>query len=690
MKGPPDTGGTSLNLDGVGDQLGLQTSRTFERLNQIDAVRANGVGDHIPLPQLVVSGDQSAGKSSVLEGITGIPFPRQDGLCTRFATEIILRHQPGEKRARVTIIPHVSRAEEVSRRLGAFQRNIGDFAELPDIINEAAQVMGLRGSDGSHDAPAFSGDVLRLEVSGHTGLHLTIVDLPGLISVSENEEDVRIVRDLVDSYLKNSRTIIMAVVPASSDIDTQGIIQRARHFDKDGLRTVGIITKPDLINTGTEGRVVRLAKNLDNTKLKLGFFLLKNPTPVELDSGISLQARRKAEMNFFSTGAWYHQGLDLSRVGIDNLRSFLQDLLESHIERELPKVRQDVRRLLNELNEELAELGTERSTPSQIRVYLSRISSEFYNLVKAGVDGAYEGRDAGFFRMGTDDLSCRLRAAVHIENERFARYMRTDGEKRKVVEDGDLAEAETADGQLLVSEAEMTAWVRQIYHQTRGRELPGNDNHALQAELFHAQSERWADIGRRHLEAVVDLISRFIRSALEFVIKDGSARHNISQTVLDSLHNNIRAAHEELTQLLRDEAQHPITYNHYYTDNIQKARKSQSKEQLKELINNARQQDWGGQCHFTNSIGEMERLISSLQKHITVAMKTFVDNVCRQVIERHVLAKLPDVFNPVMVSTYDDDYLVRLAAESSQVCHRRAEAHQLQQALERSLRDLGN
>jgi hypothetical protein len=83
-----------------GDQmvngLHLQSSRKSERLNQIDRVRANGIGDHIALPQLVVCGDQSVGKSWVLEGISGIPFPRQDGLCTRFATQIVLRHDLSE------------------------------------------------------------------------------------------------------------------------------------------------------------------------------------------------------------------------------------------------------------------------------------------------------------------------------------------------------------------------------------------------------------------------------------------------------------------------------------------------------------------------------------------------------------------------------------------------------------------
>jgi hypothetical protein len=106
--------------------------------------------------------------------------------------------------------------------------------------------MGVRSSQ-APNAPAFATDALRPEVVGNTGLHLTLVDLPGLISVSEDPND-------------------------SIDAETQAIIQRARHFDKEGLRTIGIITKPDLINKGTEERVARLAKNWSESSCTMGSF----------------------------------------------------------------------------------------------------------------------------------------------------------------------------------------------------------------------------------------------------------------------------------------------------------------------------------------------------------------------------------------------------------------------------------
>lgn len=461
MSSPPGKERVALESSQLRKNLSLQSSRTSNRLNQIDRIRANGVGDHIALPQLVVCGDQSAGKSSVLEGISGIPFPRQEGLCTRFATEIILRHDPADIRITASITPHQSRDDQEKATLKGYHRRLDDFKELPGIINEAGRLMGVRGTDTQADGPAFAADVLRLELVGDTGLHLTIVDLPGLISVATNEEDVQLVEDLVDSYLQHSRTIILAVVAVSSDADTQGIIQRARRFDKTGVRTVGIITKPDLINAGTESRVARLANNQDRTNLKLGFFILKNPNPTELKAGVSLAHRRKTELAYFATEPWAKQGLDPSRIGIDKLRSFLQELLERHIEQELPKVRDDVCRLLHDTNKELDNLGAERKSPSEIRIFLTKLSTRYYYLVQAGVDGLYS-HDKAFFQTSDEQLSSRLRAAIHSENEKFSDYIRQYGELRKVVSTNQPSAGKNEEGQLLVTAGEMLEWVQQV------------------------------------------------------------------------------------------------------------------------------------------------------------------------------------------------------------------------------------
>ncbi|KAH9866334.1 hypothetical protein J1614_008901 [Plenodomus biglobosus] len=480
MDSPPEEWVTLSQKNGDG-LIRLQMNGSSKRLNQIDQIRAKGVGDHISLPQLVVCGDQSAGKSSVLEGITGVPFPRQDGACTRFATEIILRHCPNKNEIVAKILPSASRSEEERHRMVSFERQLTGFHDLPRVIEEASMLMGIRDcANPNLDSPAFTADVLRLEVIGNTGLHLTVVDLPGLISVSENVEDMHTVECLVDGYLESSRTIILAVVPASNDIDTQGIIQRARRYDKDGVRTVGIITKPDLINKGTESRVASLAKNMDHVKLKLGFFLLKNPSPLEISKGLTWEERQRQETQFFNSNPWKEQNLDISRVGIENLRNFLQGLLDKHIEHELPKVRKEVEVLLRTTERELAQIGPERSSIGQLRLFLTQISMEFFNLTKAAIDGNYGGQNSMFFASGTK-MNTRLRARIHMVNEQFASYMRTKAAKRRL-RDGDessseleqsesSAESEGSDGytpneQLQMTKKQMKNWVKKVCRGT--------------------------------------------------------------------------------------------------------------------------------------------------------------------------------------------------------------------------------
>jgi hypothetical protein len=127
---------------------GLQSSASLKRLSLISNLRIRGVGDHIDLPQLVVSGDQSTGKSSVLEGITGVPFPRQDGLCTRFATEMTMEHTieaDVDTQITATIIPADHRDEKSKDDMRAFTRHLNDFQQLAAVIEAAGELMGLKG-----------------------------------------------------------------------------------------------------------------------------------------------------------------------------------------------------------------------------------------------------------------------------------------------------------------------------------------------------------------------------------------------------------------------------------------------------------------------------------------------------------------------------------------------------------------
>ncbi|KAL7922195.1 P-loop containing nucleoside triphosphate hydrolase protein [Trichoderma austrokoningii] len=695
----------------------LRSAKSSNRLNQIEKIRAHGVGNLVALPQLVVCGDQSAGKSSVLEGITGIPFPRQEGLCTRFPTEIILRHTECESvTTTASIRPHESRTPEVQQTLANFRKEVTDMSELPDIISEVSRLMKIRGYSDDNDGYAFAPDALRIEVTGPIGLHLSVVDLPGLISVpneEQTEEDVTAVHSMVTSYLQKSRTVILAVLQAGNDMVNQPIIRLARTYDTLGQRTVGIITKPDLINEGAETKLARVAKNEDNIRLKLGFFLVKNPSPSELKKGLTMSERSSLELRFFSSSPWAEQNLDMNRVGAEKLRVFLQDLLDTHIERELPKVRDEIKKLLAMREAELKSMGDARPTVDLIRSFLTSLSMRFYELLQAALEGHYHSIDAEFFSKTEDS---RLRANVQKLNTSFSNYMRDFGQKRKIKADTELdeesddtedQESVSEEGQVLVTKAEMMQWVAQIYTHTRGKELPGNYNAALLAELFHEQSVQWPDIASSHIHSTLKIVAQWIQLAMEKLIVEDGMRDLIHAILKEWLENTEANALKELARLIEDEQRAPLTYNHYYTDNVQRARAEAEKKVTGDKIRAALTNQ--GKTYGSGSINvDMVKIVAAVGSNITVdmdeqacnnavielrsyykvAMKTFVDNVARQVVERHIMAPLPSAFCPNSVSQLSEEDLLRIGSESEKQIAKRAKLTAEAQGLKKSLRDL--
>jgi hypothetical protein len=142
-------------------QPGLQSQGGRDILDIIDSLRSQGISQYIDLPQIVVCGDQSSGKSSVLEAISGLSFPTKDALCTRFATELVLRRS-GEGNhldLKVSIIPGKDRSETERKNLEQFGLNFPEL-DLGAVVDEAMGAMGLVGTE-----KVFCTDILRVEVS---------------------------------------------------------------------------------------------------------------------------------------------------------------------------------------------------------------------------------------------------------------------------------------------------------------------------------------------------------------------------------------------------------------------------------------------------------------------------------------------------------------------------------------------
>lgn len=225
-------------------------------------------------------------------------------------------------------------------------------------------------------------------------------------------------------------------------------------------------------------------------------------------------------------------------------------------------------------------------------------------------------------------------------------------------------------------------------------------------------------------------LQSFVTVLTRYITHEEKIHLEINKQVNEHLASHMSEAEKELQLLVDDEKRQPITYNHYYTDNIQKARQNASRDLINRIVKETADDDFHGAMHISNNGVDVKRLVGALQKRVIVDMdgqacsevragldayykvssgptsfclmfvnqtdsmqvarKTFVDNVCKQIIERHLLRPLPDLFSPETVAAYTEEDLSRVAAESEQAIVKRKYLLSLHRGLMESLAELNH
>ncbi|BFG00013.1 dynamin [Drosophila madeirensis] len=296
-----------------------------------DAFTSLGVHMQLDLPQIAVVGGQSAGKSSVLENFVGKDFlPRGSGIVTR----------------RPLILQLIHGVTEYGEFLHCKGKKFANFDEIrKEIEDETDRVTGS--NKGISNIP------INLRVYSPHVLNLTLIDLPGLTKVAIGDQPVDIeqqIKQMIFQFIRKETCLILAVTPANTDLANSDALKLAKEVDPQGVRTIGVITKLDLMDEGTDARDILENKLLP---LRRGYIGVVNRSQKDIEGRKDIHQALAAERKFFLSHASYRHMAD--RLGTPYLQRVLNQQLTNHIRDTLPGLRDKLQKQMLTLEKEVEE-----------------------------------------------------------------------------------------------------------------------------------------------------------------------------------------------------------------------------------------------------------------------------------------------------------------------------------------------
>ncbi|XP_036313504.1 dynamin-1-like protein isoform X12 [Pipistrellus kuhlii] len=347
----------------------------------------NTVGaDIIQLPQIVVVGTQSSGKSSVLESLVGRDLlPRGTGIVTRRPLILQLVHVSPEDQRKTTgeendpatwkNSRHLSKgveAEEWGKFLHTKNKLYTDFDEIrQEIENETERISG--------NNKGVSPEPIHLKIFSPNVVNLTLVDLPGMtkVPVGDQPKDIELqIRELILRFISNPNSIILAVTAANTDMATSEALKISREVDPDGRRTLAVITKLDLMDAGTDAMDVLMGRVIP---VKLGIIGVVNRSQLDINNKKSVTDSIRDEYAFLQKK---YPSL-ANRNGTKYLARTLNRLLMHHIRDCLPELKTRINVLAAQYQSLLNSYGEPVDDKSATLLQLiTKFATEYCNTIE--------------------------------------------------------------------------------------------------------------------------------------------------------------------------------------------------------------------------------------------------------------------------------------------------------------------
>ncbi|TRM58015.1 P-loop containing nucleoside triphosphate hydrolase protein [Schizophyllum amplum] len=504
---------------------GTAPSSGRQMLDHVNRLHSTG-----NLPQIAVVGTQSVGKTSLIESITGISLPRESGTCTRCPIECRLAHSDSSWSCVVSLrinengqsrnVPFgdiILDPEEVEKRVRKAQKAILNPSQpISDFLHEDADLQIV-------NEERFSSNTICLQITGPSLTDLSFCDLPGLIasvSMDGDSQDIKLVDDLVRSYIMKPSCIILLAVSCETDFENQKAHQLVHEVDPDRSRTIGVLTKPDRIQKLEEGQWLRLLRN-EKEQLAYGWYVVKLPTSADMSAGITWEEARAEETKFFDdTYPWPDE--NFTHLGTPNLIVQLEAVLSELIMTRLPEIQKELNELIARTQERLRTIPP--PPPENPFFEITHKLGAFSNEVEACVDGKKTVEGEAALQQKIRPRFLAFKGCILKTAPRFMPWQHSEASGHTLkapefahFEDG--GESFVVNPTTVFSFNASTQKVDRIARlealQQRNRELPGMTSFEVHKKYIKEFVDAWGDPTRELVKDVADDVGRLMRKLVD-------------------------------------------------------------------------------------------------------------------------------------------------------------------------------
>ena len=329
-------------------------------LEKIKEIRPLISGYNLQLPQIVVIGDQSSGKSSVLESLTGIKFPVNSGICTRCPIIVNCKNDKQIKENQFTINGKKVQIENLSKEILEIQDKNLITSKLKESFLLDDEKLSADEDEFEEETKKISNTPIEIEVIGNLQVDLIVIDLPGLIHNGDGKNEVK---HLIKQYINNERTLVLVCTHGDADEETQEALEITKDMKHRRMR---ILTKFDVFSSkDNREKAIELLKSQENKELGCHAVVCRHKGKRDYDAAIEMKEFEKFGIN------------KLKNIGLSNLKNRLPPLFSDLIKKELPNIKDELLDNIKKEKEILKKIGISKlDSRSIIREYKKTFEDE--------------------------------------------------------------------------------------------------------------------------------------------------------------------------------------------------------------------------------------------------------------------------------------------------------------------------